>query len=95
MLLWAVYDSYRLCNLPRFLNSTLESKDIDLACFLGSRANDRELTELLGAIKEVDFDNILQEIVDYPNEETPDGSWKPAPKPPDGQNNPICSCDFI
>ena len=94
-LLWEVYDTYRLFNLPRFLISTLESKNIDLACVLGSRENERELKELLDVIKEVDFDNLPQEMVGYTNEETPDGSRKPAPKSPGGQNNPKGLCDFI
>ena len=73
----------------------MESKNIDLACVLGSRENELELKELLGVIKEVDFDNVPQEMVGYTNEETPDGSRKPAPKSPGGQNNPKGSCDFI
>ena len=84
-ILWEVYDTHRLFNLPRFLNYTLESKNIDLACVLRSRENERELKELLGVIKEVDFDNVPQEMVGYTNEETPDGSRKPAPKPSGGQ----------
>ena len=94
-LLWEVYETYRLFNLPRFLISNLESKNIDLACIMASRENDRELKELLGVIKEVDFDNVPHEMVGYTNEETPDGSQKPAPKPPGEQNNPKGSCHFI
>ena len=72
-LLWEVYDTYRVFNLPRFLISTLESKNIDLVCVLGSRENERELKEPLGVFKEVDFDNVPQEMMGYTNEESPEG----------------------
>ena len=62
---------------------------------LGSRENEHELKELLGVIKEVDFNNVPKDMVVYTNEETPDGSRKPAAKPPAGQNNPKSFCDFI